>query len=799
MPQPGSFVITWPRGYHAGFSHGLNCAESSNFATADWLPWGRAAVRAYRENPGTRRPCFTHEMLLITLACKARALAPHMLPWVADELKTLADDEEANLCKLEALGVTAAPTDISLPPDEERANAAAGTNATDLMRTDGGEGASAPKPEAAVVADVAGAVPAASAADEVERDVGPAGGCPECAVCKYECCLSAVELPSPAADAPPTMLCPLHAITRAAADADASRVLSGRLVVYRPVLWLRRLERLARARADVATAWSARVEALLDGGRSAADFTDSTRKDAAGSCGQPPLSELQATLREGEALKIDDRAMQRLSLCVASATKVAVRAQALLTATARSKRAALPELDACVECVRDAAAHPVAMPVAAELDAVASRGAEWRDSARLALDERPRRLETLEALAAAAVGLPLKLPYSAELDAARGALQWEERLRLLVPAAAAAAASPAALASEAGDSAACAAAELPSLDEIERLVSDGEQLGEALPTAGRAALADLATLRLAAREWGARATAALKRGASLGRLRLLAAEGEGLLVRLPAIEAVRERAAAAVEWLAAASAAVGAAASSRDELAALVKAAKPLLKVEEVSSAAAALAGGLQWVCGWYGRVEVAFKRNGCRRPLLALLRDEAPELDWPPADDCCPCCSPDDAAGSDPTVTWIGCDVCDAWFHAPCVGLGAAEANALDDFLCPRCAAERGAAYAYLEWPPPLHRTLRPSLAQARELTAEVAAQRDVSAEMNAAAATVAAEVEAITALQRDAEAWSARFEAARHDGTTADAAALDALLREAEALEVRPPKGAGEEASSS
>ena len=95
MPQPGSFVITWPRGYHAGFSHGLNCAESSNFATADWLPWGRAAVRAYRENPGTRRPCFTHEMLLITLACKARALAPHMLPWVADELKTLADDEEA--------------------------------------------------------------------------------------------------------------------------------------------------------------------------------------------------------------------------------------------------------------------------------------------------------------------------------------------------------------------------------------------------------------------------------------------------------------------------------------------------------------------------------------------------------------------------------------------------------------------------------------------------------------------------------------------------------------------------------
>ena len=150
------------------------------------------------------------------------------------------------------------------------------------------------------------------------------------------------------------------------------------------------------------------------------------------------------------------------------------------------------------------------------------------------------------------------------------------------------------------------------------------------------------------------------------------------------------------------------------------------------------------------------------------------------------------DDAVDDPTVTWIGCDVCDAWFHAPRVGLGAVEANALDDFQV--CAARRArGGVLCLEWPPSLHRTLRLPLAQARELTAEVAAQRDVSAEMNAAAATVAAEVEAITALQREAEAWSARFEAARHDGTTADAAALDALLREAEALEVRPPKGAG------
>ena len=77
IQQPGTFVITWPRGYHAGFSHGLNCAESSNFATPDWLPWGRTSVQAFRSTPGTRRPCFTHEMLLLTLARKARR-RPHV-------------------------------------------------------------------------------------------------------------------------------------------------------------------------------------------------------------------------------------------------------------------------------------------------------------------------------------------------------------------------------------------------------------------------------------------------------------------------------------------------------------------------------------------------------------------------------------------------------------------------------------------------------------------------------------------------------------------------------------------------
>ena len=41
--QAGEFVITYPRGYHAGFNLGFNCAESVNFALESWIDLGRRA------------------------------------------------------------------------------------------------------------------------------------------------------------------------------------------------------------------------------------------------------------------------------------------------------------------------------------------------------------------------------------------------------------------------------------------------------------------------------------------------------------------------------------------------------------------------------------------------------------------------------------------------------------------------------------------------------------------------------------------------------------------------------------
>lgn len=48
--EAGEFMITFPYGYHAGFNHGFNCAESTNFASERWINYGKAAVKCTCRN-----------------------------------------------------------------------------------------------------------------------------------------------------------------------------------------------------------------------------------------------------------------------------------------------------------------------------------------------------------------------------------------------------------------------------------------------------------------------------------------------------------------------------------------------------------------------------------------------------------------------------------------------------------------------------------------------------------------------------------------------------------------------------
>ncbi|XP_063938161.1 lysine-specific demethylase REF6-like [Daucus carota subsp. sativus] len=74
VQNPGEFVVTFPRAYHSGFSHGFNCAEASNIATPEWLRFAREAEM--RRAAINSSPLISHIQLLYDLALSFSSRGP---------------------------------------------------------------------------------------------------------------------------------------------------------------------------------------------------------------------------------------------------------------------------------------------------------------------------------------------------------------------------------------------------------------------------------------------------------------------------------------------------------------------------------------------------------------------------------------------------------------------------------------------------------------------------------------------------------------------------------------------------
>lgn len=91
VQNAGEFVVTFPRAYHSGFSHGFNFGEAANIATPEWLKFAKdAAIRRASIN---YPPMVSHFQLLYDLALELCSSTP-MNPGVEPRSSRLKDKKK---------------------------------------------------------------------------------------------------------------------------------------------------------------------------------------------------------------------------------------------------------------------------------------------------------------------------------------------------------------------------------------------------------------------------------------------------------------------------------------------------------------------------------------------------------------------------------------------------------------------------------------------------------------------------------------------------------------------------------
>jgi len=115
----GEFIITFGRGYHAGFNHGYNLAEAVNFAPPDWLAIGRKCVEHYSL---MRRFCvFCHDELVCRMATHPESLTLQVAAICYKDMLTMVETEKVHRRALLEGGIKEAEREaFELLPEDER-------------------------------------------------------------------------------------------------------------------------------------------------------------------------------------------------------------------------------------------------------------------------------------------------------------------------------------------------------------------------------------------------------------------------------------------------------------------------------------------------------------------------------------------------------------------------------------------------------------------------------------------------------------------------------------------------------